>query len=157
MRHPVRCHPGGFAADRHARLSAVERRPVTPAGRRGSWPLPGTGGRDGLSDPGGRAGAVRDCADWNSYGFFETAGAGEVRACLRAGADLHARDKNNGSHPAALGCVLRPCRRGRGAARRRGRSNARNEGGDTPFDVIPEDSPLIGTPAYWRLNDARWD
>ena len=38
--------------------------------------------------------AQSDCADWNSRGFFETAGAGEVRACLRAGADLHARDED---------------------------------------------------------------
>ena len=38
--------------------------------------------------------AQSDCADWNSYGFFETAGAGEVRACLRAGADPHARDED---------------------------------------------------------------
>ena len=66
--------------------------------------------------------AQSDCADWNSRGFFETAGAGEVRACLRAGADLHARDRG-WLHPAALGCVLRPCRGGRGAARRRGRSS----------------------------------
>ena len=34
---------------------------------------------------------------------------------------------------------------------------ARNEDGVTPFDLIPEDSSLIGTPAYWRLNDARWN
>jgi len=34
---------------------------------------------------------------------------------------------------------------------------ARTGDGVTPFDLIPEDSPLIGTPTYWRLNDARWE
>ena len=38
--------------------------------------------------------AQSGCTNWNSYGFFETAGAGEVRACLQGGADLHARDEN---------------------------------------------------------------
>ena len=32
-----------------------------------------------------------DCTDWNSQDFFETASAGDVRACLRAGADPSAR------------------------------------------------------------------
>ena len=67
--------------------------------------------------------AQPDCTNWNSYSFFKTAGAEDVRACLRAGADPDARDAE----------------------------------GLTPFDHIPEDSPLIGTSAYWRLNDARWD
>ena len=34
---------------------------------------------------------------------------------------------------------------------------ARNEDGLIPFDLIPDDSPLVGTSAYWRLNDARFD
>ncbi|WP_420011123.1 hypothetical protein [Tateyamaria sp.] len=35
---------------------------------------------------------------------------------------------------------------------------ARNKhGSPTPFDVIPDGSPLVGTSAYWRLHDARWD
>ena len=34
---------------------------------------------------------------------------------------------------------------------------ARDEDGKTPFDFIAEDSPLIGTPAYWRLHQARYD
>ena len=65
--------------------------------------------------------AQPDCANWNSYSFFKTAGAEDVRACLRAGADPDARDAE----------------------------------GLTPFDHIAE--KLIGTSAYWRLNDARWD
>ena len=31
--------------------------------------------------------AQPDCTNWNSYSFFKTAGAEDVRACLRAGAD----------------------------------------------------------------------
>jgi hypothetical protein len=34
--------------------------------------------------------------------------------------------------------------------------SARSFFGATAFDEIPEDSPLIGTPVWWRLNDARW-
>ncbi len=32
----------------------------------------------------------------------------------------------------------------------------RGEYGNTPFDLIPDDSPLVGTSAYWRLNNATW-
>ena len=39
-----------------------------------------------------------DCAAWNREAFFRTASAGDVRACLRAGADPEARDKD-GSTP----------------------------------------------------------
>ena len=35
--------------------------------------------------------------------------------------------------------------------------NARAENGEIPFDLISEDSPLVGTSAYWRLRDARID
>ena len=34
--------------------------------------------------------------------------------------------------------------------------NARIAGGKTPWDMIPEESPLIGTDTYQRLNDARF-
>ena len=34
--------------------------------------------------------------------------------------------------------------------------NAKAQNGRTPWDVIPDDSPLRGTDAYWRLNDARF-
>ena len=33
--------------------------------------------------------------------------------------------------------------------------NARDENGRTPFDMIPDDSPLVGTSAYRRLRNAR--
>ena len=50
-----------------------------------------------------------------------------VTALVNAGADLNARDLN-----------------------------ARDGDGDTPFELIPEDSPLKGTDVYWRLNEARF-
>ena len=34
--------------------------------------------------------------------------------------------------------------------------NARDGDGRTPFELIPEDSPLKGTDVYWRLNEARF-
>ncbi len=34
-----------------------------------------------------------DCTDWNRWDFFGTASAGDVRACLRAGADPEARSE----------------------------------------------------------------
>ena len=37
--------------------------------------------------------AQPDCAAWNSEAFFETASAGDVRACLQAGADPNAQDE----------------------------------------------------------------
>ena len=94
--------------------------------------------------------AQSDCADWNSRGFFETAGAADVRACLRAGADLHARNEYGHTplhiaarkgHAAALAALLEA-----GAD-----PDARDEDGSTPFDLIPEE--LIGTPVHRRLSD----
>ena len=57
--------------------------------------------------------------------------------------------------------MARPrCMRGhadgdRGAARAGADPAARAKDGRTPFDLIPKDSPLIGTPVYRRLKDAR--
>ena len=35
--------------------------------------------------------------------------------------------------------------------------NARDKWGDTALDLITEDSPIYGTDAYWRLNDAKYN
>ena len=100
--------------------------------------------------------AQPDCTNWNSYSFFKTAGAEDVRACLRAGADPDARAKSGATplhraaangHAAAIIALLKA-----GAD-----SGAKDGDYRTPFDYIGKDSPLIGTPTYWRLNDARWD
>ena len=101
--------------------------------------------------------AQPDCANWNGADFFGTASAADVRACLLAGADPNARINENSWTPlhwaayegnaAAIAALLD------GGAD----PGARNGEGRTPFDFIGEDSPLTGTPAYWRLNDARWD
>ena len=70
--------------------------------------------------------------------------------------DLRARDRNGDTpvheaaysgHVEAIGALLDA-----GAD-----PGARNKYGDTAFDLIPDDSPLVGTEVYWRLNDARWD
>ncbi len=127
------------------------------------------------------------CANWNSYSFFKTAGAEDVRACLRARADPDARTESGLTplHVAAFmdhaAAVAAPLKAGadsgaRGkkfgatplhAAALFGRVDAvavllkagadpgaRDKDGLTLFDLIPEDSPLIGTPVYRRLNDA---
>ena len=79
-----------------------------------------------------------------------------MRACLRAGADPDARAKNDitplhfaaqEGHGAAVAALLDAG----------GDPGARTGDGGIPFDFIPEDSPLIGTPVYRRLNDARWN
>ena len=104
-----------------------------------------------LTPPGARA--KSNCANWNSWSFFETAGAEDVRACLRAGTYPNARGEDGWTslHDAAFkghaGAVA--------ALREAGADpNARTEGGLTPFDLIPEDSPLIGAPVHRRLKDA---
>ena len=104
-----------------------------------------------LAVPGARAQA--DCANWNSGDFFSTASAADVRACLRAGADPGARTEygwtpmHRAESEAAIAALLA------GGAD----PGARDVYGLTPFDLIPGDSPLVGTAAYWRLSDARWD
>ncbi len=94
------------------------------------------------------------CRAWNSQDFFKTASAGDVRTCLRAGADPKARDRSSNTplHDAAeqgqadaIAALLE------GGAD----PKARDENGKTPFDIIPSDSPLIGTSAYRRLQQAR--
>ena len=35
--------------------------------------------------------------------------------------------------------------------------NARDENGKTALELIKEDSPIYGTDAYWRLNDAKYN
>ena len=134
--------------------------------------------------------AQPDCANWNSWSFFKTAGAEDVHACLRAGADPDAREGQygftplhfaaHGDHAAAIKALFEAgadsdardkdgdtplhiaAQKGRAAAitallEAGADPGARTGDGVTPFDVIPEDSPLIGTPTYWRLNDARWE
>ena len=53
--------------------------------------------------------AQPDCAAWNSEAFFEAASAGDVQACLQAGADP-AGAGQGWRHPVARGCESGPCR-----------------------------------------------
>ena len=137
------------------------------------------------------AAPVAGCENWNNPDFFATAGAEDVRACLRAGADPEASSWGGYCrvplHHAALGgnaaaiAVLLEARAYPGARAEKGATplhsaaqeghaaavaalleagadpDARTEGGRIPFDLIPKYSPLVGTPVYWRLNDARWN
>ena len=85
-----------------------------------------------LIPPGARA--KSNCANWNSWSFFETAGAEDVRACLRAGTDPTGR----GWLDLAARCrVQGPCRRDRGAARGRGRSRRADRGWLDPVRSHP--------------------
>ena len=52
--------------------------------------------------------AQPDCANWNSLAFFATAGAEDVRACLRAGADMIAVLLEAGADPDAQSLYGRP-------------------------------------------------
>ena len=80
--------------------------------------------------------------------------ADAIDALVEAGADPNARDRlsNTPLHDAAeqgqadaIAALLE------GGAD----PKARDENGKTPFDLIPSDSPLIGTSAYRRLQQAR--
>ena len=51
------------------------------------------GGHAPLSGFAAASDAVASCDDWNTEEFFEIASAGEVTACLEAGADPNARDE----------------------------------------------------------------
>ena len=81
--------------------------------------------------------------------------AGAIAALLDGGSDPDAR-LESGDTP-----LHRAAGQGHGAAIAAlldaGADPKARASGLTPFDRIGEDSPLTGTPAYWRLNDARWN
>ena len=79
-----------------------------------------------------------------------------VWALVKAGADPDPRTKHGNTplhqaaysgHAEAIGALLK------GGAD----PGARDDNGNTALDLIPGDSPLVGTALYRRLNDARWD
>ncbi len=100
--------------------------------------------------------AAVSCEDWNTEVFFQRAGAADVSRCLKAGADVTARDENgwtplhkaagDSTTPAIVTALLKA---GADPA-------ARDKRGKTPWDYIKADSPLKGTDVYWRLNDGRF-
>ena len=91
--------------------------------------------------------------------LHEAAGQGDaaaINALLAGGADPNAQNKEGATplhkaarygHAAAINVLLA------GGAD----PKARDKDGRIPFDLISADSPLVGTPAYWRLHEARWD
>ena len=82
--------------------------------------------------------------------------ADAIITLLNAGADLNARDQSGNTplhgaarsgRPEAITALLDA-----GA-----HPNAKDNDGDTALDWITEDSPIHGTDAYWRLNDAKYN
>ncbi len=102
-------------------------------------------GQAGLAEPG--------CNDWNTPGLFEETDGDLVNKCLAAGANLAARaaiDLNPSTFRSGAKALLA------GEAD----PDERNTLDETLFDLIKlisDGASLIGTQAYWRLNDARWD
>ena len=80
-----------------------------------------------------------------------------INALLDAGADPDARTEN-GRHPAAPLPRLKAMKPQINALLEAGADpDARSRRAQPRSIVIPKDSPLIGTPVYWRLKDARWN
>ena len=105
----------------------------------------------------GQAGlAQAGCDDWNTFDFFEDADGDLVRTCLAAGADHSARDEN-GITPLHYAAFLGPTEAIAALLDAGADHNAQDVWDQIPFDLIPEDSPLVGTLAYRRLRDARID
>ncbi|SAY38449.1 ankyrin repeat domain-containing protein [Candidatus Synechococcus spongiarum] len=74
--------------------------------------------------------------------------------CLSEGADLNARDKFE-STPLHTAVMFSQTPSVVQALLDAGADlNARDEDGKTALDLIPDDSPLRGTDAYWQLNNA---
>ena len=79
-----------------------------------------------------------------------------VTTCLKAGADLEARDEDGNTPlhwaarttgtPAVIEALLKA-----GA-----NPNARDRDGKTPWDLLQSNEKLKGSAAYWKLNDARF-
>ena len=100
--------------------------------------------------------AAVSCADWNTEKFFKRASAADVPRCLKAGANVDARNEDgltplhkaaaSSKTPAVVDALLKA-----GA-----NVNARDRAGKMPFDYVKENSALRGTDAYWRLNEARF-
>ena len=75
---------------------------------------------------------------------------------LRPGADHSARNEYGGT-PLHIAAFFGPTEAIAALLDAGADHNARDKEGQIPFDLIPEDSPVVGTSAYWRLNEARFD
>ena len=80
--------------------------------------------------------------------------AGAIAALLEAGVDPDARDKD-GSTPLHWATLLGGADVIAALLEAGADPGARNDKGQTPFDLIPSNSPLIGTQAWRRLQQAR--
>ena len=103
-----------------------------------------------------------NCTGWISddrtvrYAFWESVDVEVVSACIKAGADVNARDVIGDTplHSAALSnynpaVITALIKAGANGA-------AANDHGKTPFDLAKENDAIKGSDAYWALNDARF-
>ena len=91
------------------------------------------------------------------FAAFRNENPNVLKALLDAGADLNARISTgntplhlvaeNNVNPEVLTVLLDA-----GAD-----ATAVNEDGETPFDLAKDNEALVGTDAYWALNDARFE
>lgn len=99
--------------------------------------------------------AAVSCAKWNTWAFFERASAADVSRCLRAGANVNARDAG-GLTPLHFAAAKNKTAVVDALLKAGADAGARDRIGRTPFDFAKKNSKLKGTDAYWRLNDERF-
>lgn len=103
-----------------------------------------------------------DCTGWISdrtvvtRAFWEFVHVEVVSACIKAGADVNARDvlgftpllfaAEYTDNPAVITALIKA-----GA-----NANAANDDGETPFDLAKGNDAIKGSDVYWALNDARF-
>ncbi len=82
--------------------------------------------------------------------------AAAIEALLEGGADPGARDVD-GNTPLHWGALMGQAAAIEALLDGGADAGAKDRARQIPFDLIPGNSPLVGTSAYWRLSDARWD
>src|SRR5690625_4686047 len=89
---------------------------------------------------------------WAASGFGS---ADVVQALLAAGADIEARN-NNGSTPLMYASALGSADVVQALLDAGANAQAQDQAGNTAWTYAQDNEKLIGTEAYWRLNDDRF-